>query len=186
MDEYLDDARSEMAGVTENLKQQLGKVRTGRATPKLIESVQVTVASYGATMPMNQLATIQAPDARLLVVSPWDKTTLNDIERGIIAAGLGLNPMNDGQVIRVPVPPLTAERRNDLIRGVRATAEDAKVGVRRVRQEYNELFKTGEKDGDVSEDDLRRLLAKVQELTDQAVKAVDDLANAKIEEVQAV
>jgi ribosome recycling factor len=186
MEEYLEAADEEMSAVVEHMKQQLGKVRTGRATPKLIESVQVTVASYGATMPLNQLATIQAPDARLLVVSPWDKTTLNDIEKGIIAAGLGLNPMNDGQLVRVPVPPLTAERRNDLIRGVRASGEDAKVAVRKVRQEYNETFKTGEKDGEISEDDLRRMLLKVQELTDRFVKAVDDLLNAKIEEIQAV
>jgi ribosome recycling factor len=134
-------------------------------------------------MPLNQLATVQAPDARLLTVSPWDKSTIADIEKGIIAAGLGLNPSNDGQIIRVPVPPLTQDRRKDLVKQVKAAAEEAKVRLRHIRREYNDTFKNGEKDGEVSEDQLHRLLAKVQDVTDDFVKKVDDLGNAKEAEI---
>lgn len=186
MDDYMDEAAAEMVSVLEWLKRQLSKVRTGRATPKLLDPVQVTVPAYGSSMPINQLAKVQAPDARLIVVTPWDKSTIGDIERGIIAAGLGLNPSNDGQVIRVPVPPLTSERRRDLARQLRKTGEEAKVKMRHVRREYNELFKQGEKDGDISEDDLHRLLAKIQDLTNLEIKQVDAAMDAKEEEVMAI
>lgn len=183
MDEYLEEAQGEMEEALEALQRSLTKIRTGRATPKLLEPVQVEVQSYGASMPLNQLATVQAADARLLVVTPWDKTTITDIERGIVAAGLGLNPSNDGQVIRVPIPPLTQDRRKDLVKSCRKTGEDSKVRLRHIRRDYNETFKAGEKDGEITEDDLRRLLGKVQELTDASVKKVDDAVNAKEAEV---
>jgi ribosome recycling factor len=186
MDDYLEAMREDMAKAIEALGTSLTTVRTGRATPKLVDGVQVQVQSYGATMPLNQLATVQAPDARLLVVTPWDKSTLSDIERGIMAAGLGLNPNSDGQVIRIPVPPLTAERRADLVKQVRKYGEDAKVRVRHVRREYNDTFKDAEKDGDISEDDLRRYLGQVQEATDAHVQKVDAMVEAKEAEVQEV
>jgi len=183
MDEYLEALEADMAGALDALTKDLGKVRTGRATPKLLEGVVVTVQSYGATMPIHQLATIQAPDARLLVVTPWDKGTAADIEKAIQAAGLGLNPQSDGQILRVPVPPLTQDRRKDLVKIVRKAGEEAKVRLRNVRREYNDIFKTGEKDGDITEDDCRRLLDKVQTSTDQAVAKVDTLVAKKEEEV---
>ncbi len=183
MDEYLEAAEEEMAAALEQLARELATIRTGRATPKLLDGVVVEVASYGATMPINQLATVQAADARLLVVTPWDKTTMGDVERAIIAAGLGLNPSNDGSVIRVPVPPLTADRRKDLVKQCRKMAEDAKIRVRAIRREYNETFKTAEKDGDVSEDELHKLLQKVQDLTDKHVAQVDVAVDAKEKEV---
>lgn len=183
MDEYLEALEGDMSGALEALKKDLGKVRTGRATPKLLEGVVVTVQSYGTTMPINQLATITAPDARLLVVAPWDKGTLADVERAIMAAGLGLNPSNDGQIVRVPVPPLTQDRRRDLVKIVKKEGEEAKVRLRNIRREYNDIFKNGEKDGDISEDDCRRLLQKVQDLTDAYVKQVDELVGKKEEEV---
>ena len=139
--------------------------------------------SYGATMPINQLATITAPDARLIVITPWDKSTIADIEKGLVAAGLGLNPSNDGQLIRLPVPPLTQERRQELVRLVRKQGEDAKIALRHIRREYNETFKEAEKEGEVSEDDCRRLLQQVQEATDGAVKKVDERVAAKEAEV---
>ena len=145
MDEYLESMEEDMGAVGESLVKGLAKVRTGRATPKLLDGIQVDVASYGAVMPINQLATVQAPDARLLVVDSRDKTTLNDLERGIVAAGLGLNPSNDGQVIRVPVPALTKERRMELVKQVRRAGEDAKVRLRRVRREYNDILRTVKK-----------------------------------------
>jgi len=183
VDEYLEALDADMAGALDALTKELGKVRTGRATPKLLEGVVVTVQSYGATMPIHQLATIQAPDARLLVVTPWDKGTAADIEKAIQAAGLGLNPQSDGQILRVPVPPLTQDRRRDLVKIVRKAGEEAKVRLRNVRREYNDIFKTGEKDGDITEDDCRRLLEKVQTSTDQAVAKVDTLVAKKEEEV---
>jgi ribosome recycling factor len=183
MDEYLDAMMGDMDGAMEAFKRELGKVRTGRATPKLVDGVMVTVQSYGATMPLTQLATVQAPDARLITISPWDKSTITDIERGIVAAGLGLNPSNDGQLIRVPVPALTQDRRKELVKLARKAGEDAKVRLRHVRREYNEIFKNAEKDGEVSEDDCRRLLEKVQGTTDDYVKQVDDLVAKKEEEV---
>lgn len=186
MDEYLDEAESDMQGALEHLGRELAKVRTGRATPKLLDPVQVEVAAYGTSMPLNQLATVQAADARLLVVTPWDKTTISDIERGIVAAGLGLNPSSDGQVVRVPVPPLTAERRQNLVKQVKAAGEDAKVRVRGVRRDYNDTFKDAEKEGDISEDQLRRYLQKVQDLTDAHVAKVDEAVEAKEAEVEQV
>lgn len=186
MEEYLDEMSADMDRTIEALGGELSKVRTGRASPKLVQDLQVNVSSYGAVMPLNQLATIQAPDARLLVVSPWDKSTLGDVEKAIIAANLGLTPQNDGQIIRLPVPPLTAERRTELVRVVRHIGEEHKVRVRHVRREYNDLFKGAQRDGDISEDDARRYTARVQEATDAAVKRVDEAISEKEAEVQEV
>ena len=186
MDEYLEAMREDMGKALDSLKRELGKVRTGRATPQILDGLQVEVASYGTTMPINQLATVNAPDARLLVVTPWDKGTLGDIERAIMAAGLGLTPSNDGKIIRLPVPPLTAERRKQLIKLCGQHAEDAKVRIRQVRREYNEIFKQAEDDGDVREDDLAKLLEKVQTATDDGVAMVDKLVEAKEKEVNEV
>ena len=186
MEEYLDAMMDDMKAALAALEGHLKTVRTGRATPQLLENVQVTVASYGATMPINQLATISAPDARMLMVSPWDKTTIPDIEKGILAAGLGLNPANDGQIIRVPIPALTGERRRDLGKLVRKYGEDGKVRVRAVRKEYNDLFKGMESDKDISEDDLGRVLKKVQDATNGTVKSIDVMVDAKEREIQDV
>lgn len=183
MDEYLEAMEEDMCSVTASLQTELAKVRTGRATPKLLDGLQIEVASYGAVMPINQLATVQAPDARMLVVTPWDKSTLSDLERGIVAAGLGLNPSNDGQIIRVPVPALTQERRLELLKQVRRAGEDAKVRLRHVRREYNDIFKNGEKEGDVSEDENRRLQGLVQVATDRHIEVLSGLVDGKEAEV---
>lgn len=186
MEEYLEAMADDMKAALESLEKDLSKIRTGRATPKLVDGVQVVVQSYGATMPLNQLATVNAPDARLLVITPWDKSTIQDIERAIVQAGLGLNPSNDGQLIRLPVPPLTAERRADLVKQVRKSGEDAKVRVRHVRREYNDMFKQAEKDGDLPEDQCRKMLDKVQTATDDNVKRIDQMLEAKESEVAEV
>jgi len=183
MEEYIEAAQEEMGGALEHLQAELVKIRTGRATPKLLDPVVVEVASYGASMPLNQLATVQAADARLLVVTPWDKTTINDIERGIHAAGLGLNPSNDGQVVRVPVPPLTQERRQQLVKQAKSLGEDVKVRIRHVRREYNDTFKEAQGDGDITEDDLHRFLAQIQDLTNGWVDKVDAAVDAKEQEI---
>ncbi len=183
MEEYLEAMQDDMAKALDAFKRELGKVRTGRATPALLDGVQVHVHSYGANMPLNQLATVQAPDARLLTLTPWDKGTIGDIEKAIIAAGLGLNPSSDGKIIRVPVPPLTQERRNQLVKIVRTQGEETKVRLRHIRRDYNEIFKNGEKDGEITEDDCRRMLEKVQVGTDEAVAKVDAAMADKEREV---
>lgn len=183
MEEYLEAMAEDMEAAIAALKRELGKVRTGRASPKLVEGVQVQVVSYGTNMPLNQLATITAPDARLLVVTPWDKTTIADIERAIVGAGLGLNPSSDGQLVRIPIPPLNEDRRRQLVRQVRKTGEDTKVALRHVRREYNDIFKTAEKDGEVAEDACRKLLQRVQEATDAQVTVVDEIIGSKESEV---
>ncbi len=183
MNEYLDDMKGDFAKVEEAFKRELTAIRTGRASPKLLENVQVDVAAYGSKMPINQLATVSAPDARLLVVNPWDKGTISDIEKGILAAGLGLNPSNDGSVVHVPVPPLTEERRRDMVRSIRKMLEDAKIRARSVRREYNDTFKELEAEKEISEDELKRALDKVQSGTDECVKTLDAIAAAKETEI---
>jgi len=181
--EYLSSMNDDMKGAIDHLKRELATLRTGRASPALLDSVQVHVSSYGATMPINQLATISAPDARLLVVSPWDKSTLADVEKSIGAAGLGLNPSSDGQIIRVPIPALTGERREELRRLCKKYGEDHKVRVRGVRKEYNELFRELQSDKEISEDELSRMLKQVQSATDDAVTKIDTIVSAKEKEI---
>lgn len=182
-DEYLESLEDDFTKNLDAFKRDLATIRTGRATPALIEHLTIEVASYGTGMPLKQLASISAPDARLLVVNAWDKTTMKDIEKGIRDANLGLNPSNDGQVIRVPIPALTMERRKDMVKQLGKMTEEARVRARGVRREYNELFKGLFDDKDITEDDLDRLLEKVQKATDAAIKKLDDLAAAKEKEV---
>ena len=182
-DEYLEAMADDFNGVVTHLKKELATIRTGRATPQLLENINVSVSSYGSSMPLNQLASITAPDARMLVVNAWDKTTLTDIERAIATANMGLNPSNDGQIIRVPVPALTGERRKELVKKCGAFCEDARIRGRGVRKEYNDIFKKMESDKEITEDDLKRALEKVQEATDENMKVLADIATAKEQEV---
>jgi len=182
-DEYLSAMVDDFKKVLGAFDKDLSTVRTGRASPQLLDGVQVHVAAYGMAMPLNQLASVSAPDARLLQVNPWDKSTISEIEKGIMAAGLGLNPSNDGQVIRVPIPALTGERRQDLVKTVRRMAEEARVRARHVRREYNDLFKDLEAEHDISEDDLGRMLKKVQEATDANISRIDQTGADKEKEV---
>ena len=183
VEEYLKEVSADMEKGLEQLRRELSGVRTGRATPALIEFVQVHVSSYGSTMPLKQLGSIGAPDARLLIVNPWDKGTLADIDKAIRSAGLGLNPTSDGQVLRVPIPALTGDRRKDLVKQVHKISEDARIRVRNVRREYNELFKGMHDDKDITEDELKRALEKVQQATDSYIKKVDEAADKKEKEV---
>jgi ribosome recycling factor len=171
--EYLDAMKEDFAKVEASLRRDLQTIRTGRASPQLLENVMVEVASYGAAMPLNQLGSITAPDARLLVVNPWDKSTLKDIERGIVAAGLGLNPSNDGQIVRIPIP----------VKMLGKHLEEARVRARGVRREYNDIFKELEAGKEVTEDELKQLLEKVQKATDAAIALLEGLAAAKEKEV---
>ena len=183
IDEYIEAMNDDFSGVTGHLRKELSTIRTGRATPQLLENISVSVSSYGSSMPMNQLASITAPDARTLVVNAWDKTTLTDIERAISMANMGLNPSNDGQIIRVPVPALTGERRKELVKKCGAFCEEARIRGRGVRKEYNDIFKKMETDKEITEDDLKHALDQVQSATDENMKVLADVAAAKEQEV---
>ena len=183
-DEYLSSLKPDMEKALEAFKRELTSVRTGRATPSLIEHVQVEV--YGSHMPLKQMANIAAPDARLLIVNPWDKSTIKDIERAITTAGLGLNPASDGQVVRVPIPALTGDRRKELVKQVGKIAEEVRVRLRGIRREYNELLKDAEKEKDITEDQLKSGIEKVQKMTDDYIKKVDEVSAAKGKDVLTV
>jgi ribosome recycling factor len=186
VEEYLTAMMDDFSKVIDAFKGALNTVRTGRASPQLIDGLMIDVASYGAKMPLNQIASISAPDARLLVVNPWDKATMNDIEKGIRSAALGLNPSNDGQIIRVPIPPLTGERRKGLVKMVRQLTEDARIRARQVRRDYNDIFKEMESEKDISEDESRKLTKQVQDSTNDCIELLESISKDKEKEVQEV
>ena len=186
MEEYLSEMSEDFGKCVTAFEQLLTTVRTGRASPVLLEGVQVHISTYNASMPIKQVASVTAPEARLLVVNPWDKSTLSDIERGILSAGLGLNPNSDGNLIRVPIPPLTGERRQELIRKVRQMAEDARIRARAVRRDYNSLIKDAENDKDISEDDSRGYQSRVQDATNACIQQIDSVCKGKEEELMEV
>jgi len=179
-----DDAREGMEKAIRSLKAELQKVRTGRASVALLDGVQVDY--YGTPTPLNQLANLTTPDPRLIVVSPYDKGAIVDIEKAIMKADLGFSPSNDGKVVRVPVPPLTEERRKELIKVVRHEAENARVAVRNLRRDAIHHLKEALKNKDVSENDERRAQDEVQKLTDRFVAEIDRLLEQKEAELLAV
>ena len=177
-------ARAKMTKSLEAFQHELTTIRTGRASVGLLDAVDVDV--YGTKMKINQLGTITAPEPRLIVITPWDKTQVNTIEKAIIASPLELNPANDGQVIRVPIPQLTEERRKDLVRMTSKLAEESRVSVRNIRRHAVEDIKKAQKDGDVPEDDANKLAADVQKATDDTVAKIDDVLKAKETEIMEV
>jgi ribosome recycling factor len=181
--EYLDAMHDDFTKVIDSLRRELASIRTGRATPALLDNISVQVQAYGSSMPLNQLASVTAPDARMLMVNPWDKNTMPDIERAIMNSDMGLNPASDGTVIRVPVPSLTGERRQELVKKVGKMCEDARIRGRGVRKEYNDIFKELESDKEIAQDDLKRYLADVQEATDKNMNALSEVAAAKEKDV---
>jgi ribosome recycling factor len=176
-----DEAREGMEKAIRSLKAELQKIRTGRAHVALLDGVQIDY--YGTPTPLNQLANLTTPDPRLIVVSPYDKSVITDIEKAIMKADLGLAPSNDGKVVRVPVPPLTEERRKELVKQVHRTAEDHKVGIRESRRESLSMLKDLESEGALPKDDKHREEKKIQALTDAMVKNVDDIAAQKEEDI---
>ena len=163
------------------LRKELSRIRTGRATLALLEGIDVDY--YGTTTPLNQMATLAAPESRLLTIQPWDKSQVGLIEKAIQRSDLGLTPMNDGMIIRLAIPPLTTERRKDLVKKVKKIGEDVKVALRNVRREGNETLKDLEKTKDISQDDLRRGQEQVQKITDRFISQVDDVLNTKEHEI---
>ncbi|EGQ2675206.1 ribosome recycling factor [Staphylococcus pseudintermedius] len=184
MKEIIQDAKTRMKKSTENLSRELAQINAGRANSNLLAGVQVDY--YGAPTPVQQLASINVPEARLLVVSPYDKTSLADIEKAIIAANLGVNPTSDGDVIRIMVPALTEERRKEIVKEVKRTGENAKVSIRNIRRDANDTLKRQEKDGDISEDELRNGSDEVQKITDSSIKEIDQLVADKEKDIMSV
>lgn len=182
--ELIKEAEERMEKAISSLKKELSTLRAGRATPALLEKVLVDY--YGSPTPINQMANITTPEPRMLVIQPWDKSMLGNIEKAILKSELGLTPTNDGTVIRIILPPLTEERRIELVKIVKKYGEEAKVAVRNIRRDTNELLKKHEKDGSISEDELRRLQEKLQKSTDQATNKIDQVVSDKEKEIMEV
>jgi ribosome recycling factor len=183
-DEVIEDLRKEMERTLAALRKDLTRTRTGRASTALLEGI--TVDYYGTRTPLNQVAGLAAPEPRLLVIQPYDKSALAQIERAILQSDLGLVPVNDGKILRVPIPELTEERRRDLVKHVRKLAEDYRVSMRNHRRDAIDLLKSLEKDKEITEDDVRKATEKIQETTKAYAEKVDHVLKAKEEEIMEV
>ena len=175
------DIQRRMHGAVEALKHDLGGLRTGRASTALLDPIQVEV--YGANMPIIQVATVSVPEPRLLTVQVWDRSNITSVEKAIRNAGLGINPIVDGQLIRLPIPDLTEERRKELAKLAGQYAEKARIAVRNVRRDGMDALKTDEKKHEISEDEHKRLGIEVQKMTDDTIKEIDTAAHAKEQEI---
>ncbi len=182
--EITEDAERRMQKAVENAGHDYATIRTGRANPMVLENIKVDY--YGTPTPLIQLAGISVPEPRQLLVTPWDKTAINTILKAIQASDIGLTPMSDGNVIRMNVPPLTEERRRELIKQLHKKAEDHKVAIRNIRRDANERLKAQEKKSEITEDDLREEQEKVQKLTDKYIAEIDKLTQAKEAELREV
>ena len=181
MEERLKDAKRRMQGAVAALGSEFASVRTGRASTALLD--RVTVDAYGTRTPLNQLATINAPEPRLLTIQPFDRSIMQSVEKAIMESDLGLTPNNDGQTIRLSIPQLTEERRKEMVRLVHKMAEEGRVAVRNVRRDVLNEMKRAEKDGELSQDQLHNAQDEVQKLTDAEVKAIDELMGRKEAEI---
>ena len=175
------DLERRMLGAVEALKGDLSGLRTGRANVHLLDPVMVTV--YGSNMPLTQVATVSAPEPRMISVQVWDKTNIGPVEKAIRSAGLGLNPINDGNTLRLPIPDLTEERRKELAKLASQYAEKARIAIRNVRRDGMENLKADEKKNEISEDERKRAETEVQKLTDEVIKAADEAAANKEREI---
>jgi ribosome recycling factor len=180
-EKILEDMKRKMNKVLEVMAQDLARVRTGRASVALLEGIKVE--AYNAAMPLPQVASLAAPEPRLLTIQPWDPTLLGDIEKAIQKSDLGLTPANDGKIIRLPIPALTTERRKELVKVVKKMGEEGKVALRNVRRDANERFKDLKKDKKISEDEAHRAQDEVQKITDDFIKKVDAQAAEKEKEI---
>ncbi|MBD3266939.1 ribosome recycling factor [bacterium] len=179
--EFLEECKLEMEDAVDHLRKELSQLRTGRATPALLDSIHVE--AYGTKTPLKQLANISIPEARLIVIQPWDKSVIGEIEKAIQKSELGLTPNSDGKLIRLNVPPLTEERRKELAKYAKKLGEDCKIRVRQVRRESNESLKKNQKDGEIPEDEAKTLLDDVQKITDDYVETIDNVVKEKENEI---
>lgn len=181
IDQIFEDAETRMRKAVEATKSELSKIRTGKASPAILDAIRVDY--YGTSVPIKQVASISVPEPRLISIQPWDKKLLPEIEKAILKSDLGLNPINDGNTIRLPIPPLTEERRRDLVRVVHKLGEEGRIAIRNIRRDANEKLKKAEKEGEISEDDAHRAMKEIQELTDQYIEEVDKVIKAKEQEI---
>ena len=180
----VEDAKTQMEAALEALRREFAPVRTGKATPALLDTVRVE--AYGSQMPLNQLATISTPESSLLVVQPFDKTLLPDVERAIMTADLGLNPANDGNIIRIPIPPLNEERRQEYVKLLHRMTEEGRISIRHARRTVRDELHQLVRDHELSEDESRRREDQLEKLTKDYVEKVDELLKSKEAEVMAI
>lgn len=179
--QVISNVKDKMTKAIQSFTRELASIRAGRANAALLD--RITVEYYGAPTPVNQLAGVSVPEARLLVIQPYDKTVLGDIEKAILKSDLGLNPTNDGSIIRLSIPQLTEERRKELVKVVKKEAEDAKIAIRNIRRDGNDDLKKLEKNGEITEDALRGYSDDIQKLTDEYITKVDSLTKEKEKEI---
>jgi ribosome recycling factor len=184
INEIKKDTKRRMDASIDNLRNELAKIRTGKASPALLDTVKVDY--YGTQMPVKQVANVSTPEPRLLVVQPWEKSMLAPIEKAILKADLGLNPTNDGIVIRIPIPQLTEERRKDLVKLTKKIGEEGKIAIRNVRRDANEQLKKAEKASEISEDAMHGAQDDVQKATDEAVTQIDELLEKKEKDIMEI
>lgn len=183
-DKIVTDTERRMQKSVDAVVHDLAGIRSGKATPALLDSVRVE--AYGQKMPLNQMASISVPDPKSLVVQPWDKSIIGDVVKAIQIAELGFNPQVEGNIVRIPVPPLSEERRRELAKLCKKIAEEGKVAIRNVRRDANDQLKKAEKDKEISEDQQHRGMDKIQELTDKFIKKVDEVVETKEKEIMSV
>jgi len=181
MENIKQQVSDKMQKTLDSLLHQFSKIRTGRASASILDDVKINY--YGQPTPVKQLCNISIPEARLIVVQPWDKTTLADIEKAILAANLGITPENDGNVIRMPFQPLTEEKRKDIVKSLKKMTEDARVAIRNIRRDSNEEVKQNKKDSEISEDEEKKLHKEIQDVTDEWVNKVDEAEKVKEKEI---
>jgi len=181
IEEILDDTKNSMTKTIAALKNELMRIRTGRASLNLFDNLMVDY--YGTLTPINQMATLSIPESRLVNIKPWDVTMIKEIEKAILKSDLGLTASNDGKIIRIPIPPLTEERRKSLVKVVRKICEEHKVAVRNIRRDSNEMLKSLKKDGDISEDDSFKGQEKVQKITDEHTNIIEEIYKEKEKEI---
>lgn len=181
INETLQETRERMGKTITALENELKRIRTGRASASLLDGIKIDY--YGTATPLNQTATIAVPESRLITIQPWDATVIKDIEKAILKSDLGLTPSNDGKLIRIAIPPLSEERRKELVKQVHKSCEEHKVAVRNIRRDANELIKGFKKDGDVSEDDAFKAQDNVQKITDEFIEKIDEVYKDKEKEI---
>ncbi|MCP4914102.1 MAG: ribosome recycling factor [Oligoflexia bacterium] len=184
MDEIKSTLETQMGKAIDSLKYQMTKVRTGRASASVLDGISVDY--YGSATPLNQVGQVSTPEARLLQIQPFDKTMIADIEKAILGANIGLTPSNDGNLIRIPFPAMTDDRRKEQVKEVKRLGEDAKIAIRNSRRDQNDVVKKAEKDKEISEDDSKKFQAEIQTVTDSYVKKVDEITEAKEKEILTV
>ncbi len=182
--ELFEDTEDRMKKAIDSMRKDFLAIRTGRATPAVLEPIRIS--AYGQEMPIKQLATVSVPEPRSIVIQPWDKSVLGDIEKAIQKSDLGINPTNDGKLLRLAFPPLTEERRKELVKQVKKRGEEGKIAIRNVRRDAMEMLKLMEKDGDISEDDEKRGQKEFEDLTKKIIEDVDKIVEAKEKEIMEI